>query len=397
MSQYILPDFNKLKPKRIENLNKRIKSSRLYNPEIEFKPPRNVYLNSLNKLVTNQILLSKDYKTLLFYLNDLEIKGYFSKFYNKFSQYIKSDKNHRRFLRPLLYYIYEYYDTSIYLQDVYKNLCVVGTKLNNKEKYKSIKYKVDLNKDVKMFLSSVRREFYNCKTYNDMEETMKKVFMRKTDKFYLVCMVKFIIENHRNELFYREFFNVLKLMSLDLKKEVFIGILESYLGEDDINKYPDVWFKLILENLDEPYNPTNTKWKGIRKELKEVFRKWNNSTQLYNFFTNITGYVDEERLEFWKGYIGNIYRIKYFENLENALVMEFKNHVFIEFAKHGNASYIYTKKVKSIDDIIMNSQLYKSASDLKDPRKGSKMIHSGLWQLKFKDVIEDLGYRKSRW
>lgn len=397
MSKYILPDFNRLKPKRIEKLDNKLKTSKLYNPEIELKPHKSIYLTSLNKLLKNEPLLSKDYKTLLFYLDDIERRGYFQIFHNIFLKEINNFRTHRKFLRPLLYYIYEYYDTSSNLRKIYDSLYIVGKKIKNKEKYNVIKYKIDLNKDVKMFLNSVRREFYNCKTEDDMEQTMKKVFMRKTDKFYLACMVKFIIENHRNEAFYKEFLNAIKLMNLDLKKEVFVGILECYVNEKDLDKYPDMWFKLILEYLDEPYSSTNNKWNGIRNELKEVFRRWNNSTQLYNFFMNITGYVDEERLEFWKEYINNIYRIRYFEHLENALVMEFKNHIFVEFAKHGNASYVYDKKVKNIDEIIMDSQKYRYAGVLKDRNLGKQMIHSTGWQYKFSDVIKNLGYKKSRW
>lgn len=397
MSKYILPDFKKLNPYKINRVNNKIKSSKLYNPEVEIKPGRDIYLRSLSKLVQNQDLMSRDYKILIFYLDDIEKRGMFNKLINSFFNDLFKFPSHRKFLRPLTYYIYNNYDISINLKEVYKSLYIVGKNLKDKEKYNFIKYKIDLNKDVKMFLNSVKREFYSCKDEDDIEKTMKKVFMRKTDKFYLACMVKFIIENHRNENLYKDFFNAVKLMSLDLKKEVFIGILESYVNENDIDKYPDPWFKLILEYLDEPYSSTNTKWNGIRDELKEVFRRWNNSTQLYNFFMNITGYVDKERLEFWKGYIDNIYRIRYYEHLENALVMEFKNHVFIEFAKHGNASYIYDKRVKSIDDISMNSQKYKSASDLKDPYQGTKMIHSGSWQWKFKRAIENLGYKESRW
>ena len=51
MSKYILPDFNRLKPKRIEKLDNKLKTSKLYNPEIELKPHKSIYLTSLNKLL----------------------------------------------------------------------------------------------------------------------------------------------------------------------------------------------------------------------------------------------------------------------------------------------------------------------------------------------------------
>ena len=55
MSKYILPDFKKLSPQKINRVNNKIKLSKLYNPEIEIKPGKDIYLRSLSKLVQNQV------------------------------------------------------------------------------------------------------------------------------------------------------------------------------------------------------------------------------------------------------------------------------------------------------------------------------------------------------
>ena len=95
MSKYILPDFKKLNPYKINIVNNKIKSSKLYNPEVEIKPGRDIYLRSLSKLVQNQDLMSRDYKILIFYLDDIEKRGMFNKLINSFLNDLFKFPSHR--------------------------------------------------------------------------------------------------------------------------------------------------------------------------------------------------------------------------------------------------------------------------------------------------------------
>ena len=189
-------------------------------------------------------------------------------------------------------------------------------------------------------------------------------------------------------------------MDLETKKEVFVGILEIYVDEKDIDKYPKVWFTMILEHLGEPYSQVNTKWNGIDDRLKEIFRLWNNNENIYNFFINEATDGDKQRLNFWKQYINSIYRIRYYPNLNKALVMEFKNHLFVEFAQHSNALYYYDKQVKNIDMIdAYQSQRYGelSINYLKNKYLGSRKLHSGAWTFNFEQELRRLNYNKGGW
>lgn len=400
IDKYITPNFNNLKPVKIIRANENIKKSKHYDPAVELKPTKDRFRYAFNLFIKGEYLYSKHYKVLLFYLNDIEQQNYFDKLYDSFILRINSFRAYRGFIRPLTSYIYNYYDSSNNIVSVYDLLRIIAPKLKDSEKYQIIKSIPTKNSLYKGFLYDIKKQFYNVKESKEIEEILKKVFMTRNDKFYLECMVRFIVNNHLNKDLMIEFRAAINRMELETKKEVFTGILEIYAKENDIEKYPKVWFTMILEHLGEPYSQSNTKWNGIDENLKEIFRLWNNNENIYNFFINEATDGDKRRLNFWREYINSIYRIRYYPNLNKALVMEFKNHLFVEFAQHSNALYYYDKSVKNIDMIDANqSQRWGNLSIyyLKDKDLGSRMMHSGDWTYKFEKELKRLNYNKGGW
>lgn len=117
------------------------------------------------------------------------------------------------------------------------------------------------------------------------------------------------------------------------------------------------------------------------------------------FFEKIVG-GDKKRKKFWKKYLNNIYRIEYFESASKALVMEFDNHIFVEFAEPGNACYYYNKNEMNINKIksTLNVLIINNSQKVRYLKQGvDKINHSGDWQYKFEYRIKKLGYNKSRW
>lgn len=400
IDKYITPNFNNLKPVKIIRANENIKKSKHYDPAVELKPTKDRFRYAFNLFIKGEYLYSKHYKVLLFYLNDIEQQNYFDKLYDSFILRINSFRAYRGFIRPLTSYIYNYYDSSNNIVSVYDLLRIIAPKLKDSEKYQIIKSIPTKNSLYKGFLYDIKKQFYNVKESKEIEEILKKVFMTRNDKFYLECMVRFIVNNHLNKDLMIEFRAAINRMELETKKEVFTGILEIYAKENDIEKYPKVWFTMILEHLGEPYSQSNTKWNGVDENLKEIFRLWNNNENIYNFFINEATDGDKRRLNFWREYINSIYRIRYYPNLNKALVMEFKNHLFVEFAQHSNALYYYDKSVKNIDMIDANqSQRWGNLSIyyLKDKDLGSRMMHSGDWTYKFEKELKRLNYNKGGW
>ncbi len=402
INNYITPNFNNLKPIKIIRANENIKKSKHYDPAVELKPTKDRFRYAFNLFIKGEYLYLKHYKVLLFYLNDIEQQNYFDKLYDPFILRINSFRAYRGFIRPLTSYIYNYYDSSNNIVSVYDLLRIIAPKLKDTEKYQIIKSIPTKNSLYKGFLYDIKKQFYTVKDSQEIEEILKKVFMTRSDKFYLECMVRFIINNHLNKNLMVEFRSAINRMELETKKEVFTGILEIYTKENDIDKYPDIWFDMILKYLGEPYSQANTKWNGISENLKETFRRWNNSKHLYEFFSKTVSGGDQRRLDFWKQYIDSIYRIRYFAELDNALVMEFKNDVFVEFAKENNALYIYNKKVQNIDNITVNvnsGKLSKSEKIkyLKDRDLGDRLFHRGYWEDDFEKILKRLNYNKGGW
>ena len=199
INKYNIPNFNDLKPKEIIMVNKKIQQSKYYNPDIESKPTEERFDKAFNMFKADEYLYSKHYKVLLFYLNEIEKQNYFDKLYNSFKSRINSFKSYKGFVRPLASYIYNYYNSSVNIDSVYYLLRIMVANLKDSERYdniKAISLKNDIDKD---FLCDIKYQFYNVKDDNEIDEILKKVFMSRSDKFYLECMVKFIINNHLNK------------------------------------------------------------------------------------------------------------------------------------------------------------------------------------------------------
>lgn len=402
VEKYTIPNFKNLLPKSIQISTLNVEKSKYYNPEIEVKPSEDRFKNSFNKLLKGEYLVSRDYKILLFYLDEVERMYNFNRLYDSFYNRIDTFQSYRGFIRPIASYIYNYYDNIENIEKVYVLFRVIIEKLKYKDRYISIKTISKNNTKIKSFLYIIKSNFYNIETKSEIDDLLKKVFMSRNDKFYLKCMVKFIIKNYLDNKLIDEFIDIISRMDLATKKEVFVEILKIYSKKADINSYPVVWFDMISKYLGDPYGRINNKWSGIEDYLKETFRRWNNSKYLYEFFNKTVDGGDPERLKFWKQYIDSIYRIEYYEDLYNALVMEFENDVFIEFAEKGNALYIYKKDVRSIDDI--NKKINTDTITKKEKREYVKdrdladtMHHRKEWQYRFEQQLRLLNYYKGGW
>ena len=396
---YFKPNFKSIAPKLIIDSITTVKKSKYYsNLTIDEKPKRDKFYLAYDKFVNNEELTTREYKVLAYYLDILENNNYFDKYIERFNKSFHEFVGYRGFVRPLLSYIYNYYDNSN-ITEVYTLLEKVMDKLSERVRFKFIFNGVKSNNDLRKYLNYIEMEINKSKDLDSMEETLKKSLLKNTDKFYFYCMIDFIVINHMNEKLFDKFKQLLKLMNFELRQKVFKSILEIYAEDDNVDNYPDKWFSLIGQELKDPYSGSNTKWNGISDECKEAYRRWNNSKYLYDFFSNKVVGGDPKRLEFWKRYIDSIYRIRYFKDADDALVMEFKNHVFAEFAQVNNALYIYDKKVFSIDYLEkLAGRRRITKDDLKDKELVlTKKNHSGNWTASFSVDIERLGYKPDRW
>lgn len=399
--EYIKPRFKSIKPYSILKSISEIEKSKYYNPDfvLDKEPSEDKFKVAYRKFENNEELTTKEYKILAYYLEVINKHGNLNIYFNSFNINFNRFVGYRGFVRPLLSFIYNYELRSIACKTTYEAVKKVVNKLKDKEKFKNVYITVKSNSKLDGYTNNIRQQFKKANTLEEIELLLKKYFIKNTDKFYFYCMVEYIAINHKNEDLFEKYRDTVNNMPLELQQEVFKGILEHYVDNYDVDSYPDRWFDLIGKILKEPYSASNTRWDNISDKCKEAYRRWNNNKYLYDFFSNTVEGGDQERLDFWKKYIDSIYRIRYFKEANDALIMEFKEHVFAEFAQKGNALYIYDKKVYSIDHLEKLASIKRiTVHDLKDVNiVFKKKPHMPGWQGTFEILIKRLGYEPGRW
>lgn len=398
---YSVPDFSIYKPKRLNNLAKKLDS--IENAEVVVT--EDGFQKSLNKLKENKPLIRRDYKALLYRLEELESSGLMTDFITKTQEYFQS---HSRIYYHLKALIFSYY--SLYRYRIIFNLLKLGFSVNQQWRDEIIPLKnlIEQSKDSMELFNNINKEFYNCVTLEEVAEKIN-LYMMKEDS----SMVKAILTN--------KVLTEIEKGELNLRSEELRQITEHYLPQknqktvfekflltqDDKNlenMHPNIeaWFRYIGECIGDPYGAGRAKWKGIDEEAIRIFQRWRAAKQIGVFFTEIIG--DPRRLIFWKKYIKHFYRVEYFEEYEKALLMETKNHIFVEFAGIG-AMYMYDREVLSIDKVEQVAEEYKrryrrsSAKSyvisqlLKVEQKAqSRMIHGSDWEHKFQREFEYFNY-----
>ena len=401
MIDYSLIDFKNFKSYNIDLALKKVKKMKHYNELFELKPDVSKYKESYKKLCSNQILLKRDYKILLYYIDDIineKSQQVYRKLYKNVEAYIPKSNNCKSFIRPLSRYIYNEFDGKE-SKNIFRLLkkSVINTRKNEKTEF--IINLLKNTQDVDIFLRHIKAQFSDIDGDSDLDTILKRCFLTKDDKFFLNCMIKTIVLKHDDEKLIDEFMVIVNRMDLELKKEVYEGILLSYKNTPQVEKYHKKWFEKIREDLGKPYRTVNIKWEGISSEAKEVFRRWYNDENLYEFFLKISGSGDTRRLNYWRRYIDCIYDIQYFNEVDNALVMEFKQHTLVEFAKNGNAFFIYNKSIRNIEKIELYLQQGTQSKTEKTRYLKQKdfaykrLIHSGYWEYDFDMELSRLGYK----
>ena len=133
--------------------------------------------------------------------------------------------------------------------------------------------------------------------------------------------------------------------------------------------------RLFRERIGDPGNEIDTRpWPHATREEREAWRRacqvvnqWITRHFIERFFDKIV-FFDQERKDFWLRYVSYIDRFKIYVNdsqrhhferdvhlapylsfrlgrlsgsTQNAIMMEIKGHIFVEFARKGDACYVY--------------------------------------------------------
>lgn len=403
MSKFILPNFFEYRPHFIEKSIKEISKSRLYTGDYGEREHDDKYLIAVNQLLKTKTLNKKEIKHLAYYLVSLERADIFMDYYKIFVANINIFINNFAVIRQFISFLYN----GVHAKDkemIFNILKILAKKQYNKKiRYDELFSVIISSAILGEFLNNIKDSFSSIRTLDEIDTLARICFLKPTDSFYHSCISSFIVNNYLDEELWGFYLSKVEVFKLEYKKRLFKDILAFYKEDYDIKAYPKKWFTLIGKELGDPYERVNPRWRGLEEE-KEIYRRWNVTENLDKFFDEIVG-GDRDRKYYWRNYVNNIFRIEYFEEASKALVMQFKDHIFVEFATVGNAMYYYHKDDISIDKIKqdLDSMYYRyrissKTSYLKQKNLAiNKLNHAGSWQEKCDYIIRSLGYEKSRW
>lgn len=384
MSQtYIMPDFSLYRPKSLNNLVRKLEHIDIAEGII----PEERFEKAMDKLKNNDFLMRKDYKALLYRMEEINTAGLMSNFIERITIFFKEHNKVYYHLKALLFSYYKLYKYKAIF-----GILKLGFSVNQqwREEIKPIRKIIEESEDIIDLLKKINLEFLKTTTIEELENKVEELMMNKdTPMLQAILRHKVLVS--------------LEKETIGDKAEDLLYIIENYIPDTDckdvfekfllskaaINNESDSnierWFEYIGDKLGDPYGLGRIKWKGIDEEAIKVFQLWRAGKKIGKFFTEIIG--DPKRLNFWKQYTRYFYRVEYFEEYDKALLMETKEHLFIEFAKIG-AMYMYTKDVLSIDKVEQISHKRKKSfiinNLLKSPVKAIlKEDHRGYWQAKF--------------
>lgn len=311
-----------------------------------------------------------------------------------------------------------YFDNHIILKNSYnmvdevlKNNSNFKSDYNNKTKYllelknSTEKYNLPeffinhiLNRDIddlNDIAIKLELDYYIGRNLELFSKIIQYIFTKILSRIIMSKNLKLNIsvkELYRNQIF-----------SFNEKIEIFKIILNTYIDNNlTPNSIADIWFNEILEELGDIKRNTKN-WESFNENQKNIFKKWYFTEKLDDFFGRRV--KDPERLEFWKNYVHELQDIKFFNEISQAIVMEFEEHTMVEFGEKSNAAYMYPKHYFSVDimdGIVRHNSVTEARRKSKNmpgaiPLKSTNLKpgwnHSGSWQQVFRYRLSNLGYR----
>ncbi len=162
----------------------------------------------------------------------------------------------------------------------------------------------------------------------------------------------------------------------------YCAIVERYLTIVAAEQYQDFVMENILELLGEP-DDSNPRWSSIGHQARTLFSRWLNERIVSEFFKQAK---DNERFQFWKRYTKNLQQAKVISVRKSHVVfLVFERVVVVEFARHGNAAYIYSREYyeREFRDYALKKVAVQNESYLKHPSYIERIIHGGNWQYRW--------------
>lgn len=408
--------FDNLEPSEISSSLNRIESSKFYKGRTSLAFSENDFKESLNKLIYNKSLTEKDYLILLSFLERIEKKQIYKLLNNLKDSPIRNnivnkglklimDNVYSDVLafkqKELLYnMIYNYFVENQHLK---RNLDL-GDKIIKSDNLSL--YLDCLKKDI----SSLRYNPYTARKFS-FDSYIRNYYIKNSSEYYFRCLSIYLKNNYLDNEVWKSNEKSIKAQPLEKRNKIIKSILwDLYCNRQkiDISEYPDEFFFLVEYFLGEDIS--STKWESFTDKEKSIYITWTKDKSIRKFFNDISQEGDAARLKFWRQYLDSVIDIYHHETLNNILIMEFKNHLIVEFAERSNATYIYNKDNLSMEkakEVALSNigkhekiRFFKNKVYFKNEVRFDsvkKLNHSGRWQVNFERNLNILGYRKDRY
>lgn len=160
-------------------------------------------------------------------------------------------------------------------------------------------------------------------------------------------------------------------------------VVRSYLLSVPVEALDEGVLRSLIARWGDPKTPTVV-WAELGEEALGRMGAWLRLQQIAEFFEG-----DNERYQFWQGYLDRCHRVQVVEKGGSpAVVLYFDRIVVVDFANRGNACYWYRRE--QFERVWENAI---TSYDLKDGVRGTRITHSGAWQLNFAaDLAVHIGY-----
>lgn len=390
-----LPPFKLFRPRELKKLEDRIVNNEriveiFSNDRIE---------TALEKLKSGLPLTRKDFKILCFHLERVMTDGMLEVFLPQLLGFFNKAEHYPGHLKGLLVSYY----------DLFKNEAVfsvlqyaVKKSSDTKEYMQLVANMLKKSSGCRDFLHKMLIDFDNSTSITDIEEISELYFVGKNKNIY-VSIIQLIIAQKIRAVDSSDSAEYL----IDLMNEIndvttLKPFFESYLllftqvqffdnQKDHFNRI----FEYIGEKMGNPYKGGKARWIGVSQDALDVYTLWQTQKKIKYFFGDIAG--DPFRLRFWKGYSHYFLRVEFFSQFSGAILMESKEHLFIEFAQVG-AMYMFRREIQNIDQIEQYPGRYNNTDiiqKLKDRRTcNERIIHyRHQWQSTFSSTLAGYGYK----
>ena len=252
--------------------------------------------------------------------------------------------------------------------------------------------------------------FYTKRIYKHFIESSQgiqsiyeEVGISSASEFYYSTVVQMIKDNivdiaiNSKEYKYSlEFIKVVKEVFSEKDRDIIFKMILNIYDQKNYSpkEFNTLWLNYMLEK-----NGKSNKigWDGYSEREKNTFKRWLNYKNIEDFFEKYAVYP--ERKDYWHKWTSLIKDTVIKLEFKTALIMQFENHLIIEFGEVG-AVRIYENKELSIREINSLFNNYPKTRAIKkidlnyNEIINTRWRHQGSWQWKFDLNMGKLEYRR---